>query len=727
MTVSTTDSEVVYVSGGPAFPIPYRFLQNSDIEAVLVKQDGTSETLTGDQYTITGAGSQSGGTLTSAYAAGFLASPGASLTINRDMQAVQPTDLRNQGKYLAETHENVFDRLTMLIQQGLSTFARALFRPFGKSFYDAKGYPISNLADPSNAQDAATKHSVDQSIADVLATGQGPINNAANVVYIDPDLQVRSVQDMSSGIGARLIGWVRSLVTKPVRTVGQMLDTLPIDPQEYAHLVTNKPNPSDPSTWDWTPAFQAVFDLAGPSFGTGPSPQEPRLSVSITKGIYHITSVDVGFKTDIIGNGSVIRPFDPLSSHTHLLRTAGFSRISNLTIDMNYSMTYDSVIWVRGRHCHFDGVTIWKARFGWMYGDPAWATDPASGHLGDSENVMTSCETIWCINAVRAYGQNTIIHFNDCLMYSFKESLPVGDPRKAAWEALIETTFYNWGALIYLNGGCTANFSGAAPLLQAEMQPASDPAYSNSFGKFILSGTHIETGFLYLAGNVGPYPAADNTSRTLSVTNCGGYVSTNAGNYINAGGDCLQSIDVQGCNFYGQINNNIVYGLGAKTHIDRKSFRNINVDFAEAFHARRPEGYENFCAVYAHSSAQTFTATPQNLVMPTLGSSDVWSAFRPDWYSTSSGVFTAVTDMQNVVFSVSIAIPVGAASDVTNFVLTVNGSQMDIAVAYGAGPSASLRLRRLAQGDIVEIRITNSGSRTASGNSSTRLLVVGSV
>lgn len=228
MTVSTTDNEVVYVSGGPAFPIPYRFLQNSDIEAVLVKQDGTSETLTGAQYTIVGAGSQSGGTLTSAYAAGVLASPGASLTINRDMQAVQLTDLRNQGKYLAETHENVFDRLTMLVQQGLSTFARALVRPFGKNYYDAKGYQISNLADPSLDQDAATKHSVDQAIADVLATGQGPINNAANVVYIAPNLSVRTVQDMSStsdtAKGAALIGYLGRTVFDRLNEVVNIAD-----------------------------------------------------------------------------------------------------------------------------------------------------------------------------------------------------------------------------------------------------------------------------------------------------------------------------------------------------------------------------------------------------------------------------------------------------------------------------------------------------------------------
>lgn len=158
MTVSTTDSVIEYVSGGPAFPIPYRFLQNSDIQAVLVKQDGASETLVlGTQYTLIGAGAQSGGTLTSAYAAGYLATPGAILTISRIMSPVQPTDLRNQGRFLAETHETVFDRLTMLVQQGFAIIGRALLRPIGKNYYDAQGRQIKNVGDPTDAQDATTK------------------------------------------------------------------------------------------------------------------------------------------------------------------------------------------------------------------------------------------------------------------------------------------------------------------------------------------------------------------------------------------------------------------------------------------------------------------------------------------------------------------------------------------------------------------------------------------
>lgn len=238
MTVSTTDSVVEYVSGGPAFPIPYRFLQNSDIEAVLVKQDGTSETLTGAQYTLSGAGSQNGGTLTSSYAAGFLGVAGASLTISRIMDAVQPTDLRNQGKFLAETHETVFDRLTMLIQQGFSWLRRALVRPVGKNYYDAESRQIKNLADPTQQQDAATMGWTDRFVGSLLSAITGPINNAANIFYLGPDGTSHVVQDLSGPAGSGLVGHNEAL-SFPPGTVGSRLKALT---QAIADVITEIDN-----------------------------------------------------------------------------------------------------------------------------------------------------------------------------------------------------------------------------------------------------------------------------------------------------------------------------------------------------------------------------------------------------------------------------------------------------------------------------------------------------
>lgn len=112
------------------------------------------------------------------------------------MIAVQPTDLRNQGKFLAETHEKVFDRLTMLIQQGLAGLNRALKRPIGKSYFDAEGRRIASVADPVLPQDAAAKNWSEDYLGGLVGGLVGNPNLASGVGYITPNGKLDSVQDM---------------------------------------------------------------------------------------------------------------------------------------------------------------------------------------------------------------------------------------------------------------------------------------------------------------------------------------------------------------------------------------------------------------------------------------------------------------------------------------------------------------------------------------------------
>lgn len=67
----------------------------------------------GIDYTITGAGSYSGGSVTLAAAL----NTGEILTIRRTLALTQLTSIRNQAAFHPEIHEDVFDRLTMEIQQ----------------------------------------------------------------------------------------------------------------------------------------------------------------------------------------------------------------------------------------------------------------------------------------------------------------------------------------------------------------------------------------------------------------------------------------------------------------------------------------------------------------------------------------------------------------------------------------------------------------------------------
>ena len=87
---------------------------------------------------------------------------GWQISIARDLEPTQETDLRNQGKFFAEVHEDAFDKLTMLIQQGISMFRLALRKPTSiANWYDALNNYIRNVKDPRDPQDAATKNYVD--------------------------------------------------------------------------------------------------------------------------------------------------------------------------------------------------------------------------------------------------------------------------------------------------------------------------------------------------------------------------------------------------------------------------------------------------------------------------------------------------------------------------------------------------------------------------------------
>nr|DAR21313.1 MAG TPA: tailspike protein [Caudoviricetes sp.] len=145
MTVSTVVDHNDCVGNGvtTSFLYTFRIFKKSDLVVTVVDLNENLTVLTLDSdYTVTNAGS---------YAGVNVILPAAldtvwQISIARELEATQETDLRNQGKFFEEVHENAFDKLTMLIQQAYSVFRLALRKPSSiANWYDALNKPSRTI------------------------------------------------------------------------------------------------------------------------------------------------------------------------------------------------------------------------------------------------------------------------------------------------------------------------------------------------------------------------------------------------------------------------------------------------------------------------------------------------------------------------------------------------------------------------------------------------------
>jgi hypothetical protein len=123
MTLSTTTSRIEYVGNGvtTTFSFPYYFLSSSDLA---VYQGTTLKTLT-THYTVTGAGSPSGGSVV------FVTAPAVddTVVILRDPALTQATDYTPNDAFPASSHETALDRIVMGLQRLRSQITRAVRQP----------------------------------------------------------------------------------------------------------------------------------------------------------------------------------------------------------------------------------------------------------------------------------------------------------------------------------------------------------------------------------------------------------------------------------------------------------------------------------------------------------------------------------------------------------------------------------------------------------------------
>jgi hypothetical protein len=137
MTITNPTSRATYLTN-PAvsqYTYPFKVFDASQLSIIIVEDHTKVETpllLTTD-YTVSGVGGDTGGTITLTASGVAKAGTGNTLVILRNMPFVQGVDYRPHDIFPAETHERALDILTMQDQQLLELISRALLAPPGEA------------------------------------------------------------------------------------------------------------------------------------------------------------------------------------------------------------------------------------------------------------------------------------------------------------------------------------------------------------------------------------------------------------------------------------------------------------------------------------------------------------------------------------------------------------------------------------------------------------------
>lgn len=272
MSVPNQTPYIIYNANGmtTVFPFEFYIINANDIQIIL-----NGEVISSG-YSVSGVGNIAGGDVI------FLTPPanGTVVMLERVVPTYRLTDYQDNGDLLADTVNKDFDRLWMAIQRYGIHLGLALKRPLFGGPFDAEGYRISNLADPVNDQDAATKKYVESvSLARTLRVPESTVqavpsvsmrankllafNAAGDPIAVLPASGSASdvLIELAKPTGAGLSG------TTSGGTVQTDLDKLNTQNgafayvEDYASLVVSG---------DWTAAINAAFATGKPVVGKGP-------------------------------------------------------------------------------------------------------------------------------------------------------------------------------------------------------------------------------------------------------------------------------------------------------------------------------------------------------------------------------------------------------------------------------------------------------------------------
>ncbi|MCK0554644.1 hypothetical protein KFO32_16510 [Pantoea ananatis] len=517
MTVSTEVNHEQYDGNGTTtvFPFRFRILKSSHMVVTVSDPDAVLSTLLlGTDYTLNGVGQINGGTV-------VLAKPlalGWRMSLDRSLPAVQETDLRNQGRFFAETHEDAFDYLTMLIQQALSVFGLGLKKPsWVADFYDALGNRISNLGAPKSGGDATNKSYVDtQNLKNIrvpentvaatpaLADRQNKLfawDNQGNPIAVIP--QDGSASDvlieLQKPTGSNLIKVPTGETLTSYLSTGRGIDPR-MPPYNYRE---------NDSTEKRTAALQNAFNDAN----------NTKKWIYLT-GFFKCEKIVLDGHKDysVMGYGGFI--FENTSGYGFEMKNCSNINISN-GLSINATRTVAVKVWGNeskgGTSLLNLGFTIIGAARAWEFGD-----DSEPDCLV-SEIVVRGGYTYNCGEVYYAIGSQVVIEFNSYQMIAGGDSTPVGP----SGQIRVGT---NVGAVTHINGGEVMKPTSTDGGMFTS-RPINSVQYEKAYGSVYINGSAIESASpWFVAVNPLPGKVSDITPGTgaFVINACHGYYGQNS-------------------------------------------------------------------------------------------------------------------------------------------------------------------------------------------------------
>lgn len=173
MTISSTSNRMDYTGNGATATYPYTFKIFIDADLLVTQRDADDVETTlilNTDYTVTGAGNTNGGSVV------LIANlvNGYHLTLRRVRTLTQGTDIRNQGDFYPEVHENAFDHFIMVDQQQQNEIGRSAKLPETVTGVDATlPIPIADTWPGWNSAGTALENKTAASLGTITIIGNG--------------------------------------------------------------------------------------------------------------------------------------------------------------------------------------------------------------------------------------------------------------------------------------------------------------------------------------------------------------------------------------------------------------------------------------------------------------------------------------------------------------------------------------------------------------------------